>query len=76
MQQTRMHSSRMRIVHCSGRQGGGVSTQQGSAWGVFAQGGLPGGGLTPPPSGHTDTCENITFPQLLLLSGRNSGSIK
>ena len=66
----RMHSSRMRIVRCSGRLlgGGGVS-----AWGVVsAHGGLPGGGVcqtphTPPRTEFlTHACENITFPQLLL----------
>ena len=33
-------------------------------------GGLPGG-CTPPPCGQTDTCENITFPQLLLRMVKN-----
>ena len=41
---------------------------------VSAQGGLSRGGgylstgwgCRPPPCGQTDTCENITFPQLLL----------
>ena len=58
---TRMHSSRMRTVGCSGHLlgGGGMS-----AWGCLP-GGLPRG-WTPPPCGQTDTCENITFPQLLL----------
>ena len=38
------------------------------ARGVVCLGGvcLPGGVHLPPPRGQTDTCENITFPQLLL----------
>ena len=42
----------MRTVRCSSHFGGRVS-----AWQV---------GCTPPPRGQTDTCENITFLQLLL----------
>ena len=45
----------MRTVRCSGCPMGGV----------FPVGCLPRG-CTPPPCGQTDTCENITFPQLLL----------
>ena len=49
-----MHSSRIRTVRCSGLFGGC----------------LPGGclprGLYTSANGQTDTCENITFPQLLL----------
>ena len=56
MKITRMHSSRMRTVLCSDRHGGV------SAWRVSAQGGVH----LPPVDRMTDTCENITFPQLLL----------
>ena len=70
---TRMHSSRMRTVRCSdhlgGGGGGGVwgSAQGVSSWGGLPEGGVcPGGVHLPPPRGQTDTCENITFPQLLL----------
>ena len=46
----------MRTVRCSSRLlGGGVSAQGVSARGVYTS-----------PRGQTDTCENITFPQLLL----------
>ena len=37
-----------------------------SAWGGSAQGVSAWWGCTHPPRGQTDTCENITFPQLLL----------
>ena len=63
----------MRTVGCSGRRGGGGCLPRGvSAWG---RGCLPGGvcpgmcpprGCTPSPFGQTDTCKDITFPQLLL----------
>ena len=57
-----MHSSRMRTVSCSGRLGEGCLTRGARNW--------PGlvwlGGCAPPPRGLTDTCKNITFPQLLL----------
>ena len=53
---TRMHSSRMRTFSCSGRLLGGV--------GYLHTGECLPGGVHPP--GHIDTCENITFPQLLL----------
>ena len=46
----------MRTVRCSGRLIGRV---------VCPGGGLPRG-VHLPPCGQTDTCENITFPQLLL----------
>ena len=88
---TRMHSSRMHTVRCSGGgevvwpggvwpgegvsawPGEGVSAWPGGIWpggggvchGVSAQG-VSARGFTPPPCGQTDTCENITFPQLLL----------
>ena len=74
----------MRTVRCSCRLLGGVCPGGVSAcWsrclparglsacqGVSAQGGcLPARGCTSPPScGQTDTCENITFTQLLLLT--------
>ena len=61
--QTRMHSSRMRTVRCSSRLLGDVCLPKGGG------GCLPAkrvGGCTPPPCGQTDTCEKITFPQLLL----------
>ena len=54
----------------------GVPAYGGSALRVFAYGSLPRGdvwgvsawGCTPPPCGQTDACENITFPQLDILS--------
>ena len=52
----------MRTVRCSGRFGGGVCLPSG----VSAQGGVCLGGVHPPVNWITDTCENITFPQLLL----------
>ena len=56
---TRMHSSRMRTTCFSGRP----SPQPCHAWPP------PTTHTTlrasPPPRGQTDTCENITFPQLL-----------
>ena len=57
---TRMHSSRMRTVRCSGRLGEG---------GCVCPGGVcPGGCVYTPPVDRqqTDTCKSITFPQLLL----------
>ena len=52
-----MHSSRMRTVRCSSHLGGGL----------YARGGVCLRGVCPgAPCGQTDTCENITFPQLLL----------
>ena len=70
---TRMHSSRMRTVLCSGRQGtclpegclpGGVSARGVSAM----EGCLPSACWdTPTPMNRmTDGCENITLPELLL----------
>ena len=63
--ETRMHSSRMRTVRCSSRLlGGGGEVSASQEEGRVC---LPAGGCTPlPPCGQTDTCENITFPQLLL----------
>ena len=46
----------MRTVRCSGHLGGGGVPIGVSAW----------GGVHLPHCGQTDTCENITFPQLLL----------
>ena len=70
---TRVHSSSMRTVRCSGRLMGGDLPRRMSAWGVAARGCLPRGvcpgEYTPPPPlppcAQTDTCENITFPQHL-----------
>ena len=56
-----MHSSRMRTVRCSSHLGGGLSAWQ--------------GGVHTSPRGQTDTCENITFLQLLLRTvTRNNSS--
>ena len=81
---TRMHSSRMRTIHCSGRllgEGcGGVCLGRGCLPGGVCLGGIClgsvylGGGWCLPRAGihlcpvnrMTDTCENITFTQLLL----------
>ena len=65
---TRMHSSRMRTIRCSSHLGRGCLPRRVSACqGVSAQGvSAWHEGCTPPPRGQTDTCENITFPQLLL----------
>ena len=73
---TRIHSSRMRTVRCSSHPGrGGRVSAQG---GVYPGGVSPVGRCLPrgvsawqgvytsSPCGQTDTCENITFPQLLL----------
>ena len=66
----RMHSSRMRTVRCSGRPGGMSAQGCVSAGGVVCLpvGVCPGGCLpasNPPPVDRmTDTCENITLPQL------------
>ena len=63
-----MHSSRMRTVRCSSHPGGGVCTGGVYPGAVSARGRgvfLPCGVYTS-PRGQTDTCENITFPQLLL----------
>ena len=55
--ETRIHSSRMRTVRCSGRRGEG--------WCLSAKGDVCLGGLyTSPSYGQTDTCENITFQQI------------
>ena len=43
--QTRMHSSRMRPVHCSNHRGGGVFTRGVSAQGVSGHGGFLLGGV-------------------------------
>ena len=61
---TRVHSSRMRTLRCSGRLAGvGVSAQ---GWCLVRVGGLPRGCL---PRGLykflTHACENITLPQIL-----------
>ena len=76
-----MHPSRMHTVRCSSHlAGGGCLPKWGCLPGrgggvcLVGEGGIcPGGCLpdtgwwcTPPPCGQTDTCENITFPQLLL----------
>ena len=74
---TRMHSSRMHTVRCSGHLGERVVVCQGvSALGVCvylgrvsAQWCLPRGAHLPLPPWTeflTHACENITFPQLLL----------
>ena len=69
--QTRMHSSRMRTARSSSRPGGlhqappgpdppGPGTPPGTRH-------PPGSGPPPPPVNRiTDTCKNITFPQLRL----------
>ena len=66
--ETRMHSSRIRTAHCSGHLiGGGGRLQRGCLpreylpWRY-----LPRRVYTFPLRGQTDTCENITLPQLLL----------
>ena len=67
-----MHSSRMRTVHCSGRPGEGCLPEGGVCQGVCAQGegcvsgegGSAQGGSKTPPDRMTDTCKNITLPQL------------
>ena len=70
---TRMHSSRMRTIRCSSRLGGGLPREGVclgvSALGMSALGGvcLGQGCLLPHPlpvNKITDTCENITLPQL------------
>ena len=68
--ETRMHSSRMRTVRCSGRLREvclpkGCLPKVGSVQGrgVCLGDVCPGGCL---PRGQTDACENITFPQLPL----------
>ena len=62
---TRMYSSRMRTVRYSNR--GECLPARG---GVCLPGGSTQGGVCPRRGGggwaYTDTCENITFPQLLL----------
>ena len=88
---TRMHSSRLRTVHCSSRLLGGVWMRGGGCLptGAYLPRGLSAcqgrclparGGVCPggsagrvsarwvytSPRGQTDTCENITSPQLLL----------
>ena len=72
---TRMHSSRMRTVHHSGRLGRGVSAQRGClprgcGGGVclMALYTLPGSKADTPSSVNriTDRCKSITFPSLLL----------
>ena len=70
---TRMHSSRMRTVRCSGRLlgQGGVCPGRVSAWGGCLLGGgcLPDGCTPPFPLWTkflTHACENITFLQLRL----------
>ena len=76
---TRMHSSRMRTVRCSGRLGGclpgGCLPMECLPQGSPQEGGVCPGVYTPwtqkqtPPSPVnriTDRCKNITFPQLLL----------
>ena len=69
---TGMHSSGMRVVRCSSRLPEGCLSVRVSALGVSAcRGCLPARGITHytyplPPCGQTDTCEKITFPQLML----------
>ena len=71
---TRMHSSRMRTVHHSGRLGKGVSAQRGCLPRGCGGGVCLMGVYTPldprqtPPSVNriTDRCKSITFPKLLL----------
>ena len=56
---TRMHSIRMRTIHCSGHPGGGV----------YPKGGVYPGGVHSPCEQNvriTDRCKNIIFPQLRL----------
>ena len=74
-----MHSNRIGTFRCSSRLPGGMSTQGEGRLprGVRLEGGVCPGGVclegvsargvyTTTPRGQTDTCENITFPQLLL----------
>ena len=73
---TRMRSSEIRTVRCSGHLGRGCLPRGVSAWGdVCPRGCLPGGVclrgfwvyLPGGGCGQTDTCKkNMTFPQLLL----------
>ena len=68
----------MRTIHCSGRLGGrgvilprgvlhvGVQCSGGCLSGGVCPGGVPPDPETETPGGQTDTCENTTFPQLLL----------
>ena len=60
LMRTRKHSSRMRTVRCS-------SHLLGCGGVVCLARGVPAkGGVYTSPCGQIDTCENITFPQLLL----------
>ena len=68
---TRMHSSRMHTICCSGRfEGGGVCLARGGVClgehGVSACRRVSAQGRLPPVDRQTDTCEKITFPQILL----------
>ena len=76
---TRMHSSRMHTIRCLSpclvlKDGARAlymtpfsnrMTDSHVGEGGLSRGCLPGG-YTPLPRGQTDTCKNITFPQLLL----------
>ena len=63
---TRMYSSRMSTVRCSGRHWGGGVSAQGVGGVCLGEGCLLGGGVcqTPPVDRMTDTCKNITLLQL------------
>ena len=71
--QTRMHSSRMRTVHCSGRPGGGVRLPRGMSQHALGTGGcLPQcmlGYRSPPVNRITDACENIILPLIKCIFG-------
>ena len=57
----------MRTFRCSDHFGGGGVCPGSVCCGGVCPGGMSAqGGLHPPVDRQTDTCENITFPQLLL----------
>ena len=60
---TRMHSSRMRTVHCTGHLRGCLPLRVSAKGGVHP---LWNQRQTPPVNRITESCKNITFPQLLL----------
>ena len=75
---TRIHSSRMRTIRCSGRLGGegAVHPQADTPPAQFMLDTPPPSqmlGYIPPVDRMTDVCENITFPQLLLRTVTTSG---